>query len=93
MPRFDIDRPAPVLTTRPPGGERSVMRDASSAKPASGPGVRVDMADMAIDPSVPVDHERVAQIRAALRDGTYPIVPTAIADALIAARLVLGGQV
>ena len=35
----------------------------------------------------PVDNDRVAEIRSALRDGTYPLVPAKIADAMIAAQL------
>jgi negative regulator of flagellin synthesis FlgM len=92
MSRFDIGRPAPVHSVRPIGGERSAMRDAAPAPAATAPGVRVELAGVIPDHSVPVDHERVAQIREALRDGTYPIVPAKIADALIAARLTLGGQ-
>ena len=38
---------------------------------------------------VPVDHERVAQIRKAIQSGTYPIVPAKISDAMIAARFLL----
>jgi len=37
----------------------------------------------------PVDAERVQQIKAALRDGSYPLVPTKIADAMIAAQVSL----
>ena len=37
----------------------------------------------------PVDHERVAQIRKAIEQGRYPIVPTKIADAMIAAGYLL----
>jgi len=39
--------------------------------------------------SVPVDNQRVTEIREALRDGSYPIVPAEITDAIIAARLML----
>ena len=35
----------------------------------------------------PVEHDRVAEIRKALQDGRYPIIPTEIADAIIAAGL------
>jgi len=38
----------------------------------------------------PVDAARVAEIRKALQDGTYPLVPTKIADAMIAARVGFG---
>ena len=37
----------------------------------------------------PVDAERVQQIKAALKDGSYPLVPTRIADAMIAAQVSL----
>lgn len=37
--------------------------------------------------SAPVDHDRVAEIRKALEDNRYPLVPAQIADAIIAAEL------
>ncbi len=37
----------------------------------------------------PVDVERVAQIRKAVEEGTYPIVPAKVADAMIAAGILL----
>lgn len=37
----------------------------------------------------PVDVERVAQIRKAVEDGTYPILPAKVADAMIAAGIML----
>lgn len=36
---------------------------------------------------VPVNHERVAEIRKALESNSYPLIPTEIADAIIAAGL------
>lgn len=60
----------------------------TEAKPASAKAtvVRSD----AIDPGeAPVDAERVSQIRKALERGTYPILPTKVADAIIAAGLLL----
>jgi negative regulator of flagellin synthesis FlgM len=41
--------------------------------------------DLAAAP--PIDHERIARIRKALAEGTFPIVPAQIADRLIAAKL------
>lgn len=38
---------------------------------------------------VPVNADRVTQIRKALEAGTYPILPTSVADAIIAAGLIL----
>jgi negative regulator of flagellin synthesis FlgM len=44
----------------------------------------------ALDPGQPpIDAERVAVIRKAVESGTYPIVPARIADAMIAAGLLL----
>ena len=37
----------------------------------------------------PVDADRVAEIRKAIEQGTYPIVPAKVADAMIAAGLLL----
>lgn len=43
-----------------------------------------------LDPGEPpVDTDRVAQIRKAIEQGTYPIVPAKVADAMIAAGLLL----
>ncbi|MCV0383931.1 MAG: flagellar biosynthesis anti-sigma factor FlgM [Erythrobacter sp.] len=36
---------------------------------------------------VPVDQDRVAEIRKALQDGKYPLIPAKIADAFIASSL------
>ena len=44
----------------------------------------------ALDPGqAPVDVERVAVIRKAIESGAYPVIPTKIADAMIAAGLLL----
>ncbi|PLK27656.1 flagellar biosynthesis anti-sigma factor FlgM [Novosphingobium sp. TH158] len=44
----------------------------------------------ALDPGpVPVDTERVSQVRKAIESGSYPLVPAKIADAIIAAGLLL----
>ena len=37
----------------------------------------------------PVDHDRVTEIREAIKQGRYPVVPTKIADAMIAAGFLL----
>ena len=44
----------------------------------------------ALDPGeAPVDADRVAEIRKAIENGSYPIVPTKIGDAIIAAGILL----
>ncbi|NCP19832.1 MAG: flagellar biosynthesis anti-sigma factor FlgM [Erythrobacter sp.] len=37
--------------------------------------------------AAPVDADRVAEIRKAIKDGTYPLLPVEIADGIIAAGL------
>ena len=67
---------------------KSSTSESHSPAPQSGVSVQLSGTSFAGEP--PVDATRVSEIRDALRDGTYPIVPTKIADALIAARLMLG---
>jgi negative regulator of flagellin synthesis FlgM len=44
----------------------------------------------AFDPgAAPVDAERVAVIRKAVEQGSYPVIPARIADAMIAAGMLL----
>jgi negative regulator of flagellin synthesis FlgM len=59
----------------------------SSGAPASAPGVSVEIGEAASAVSAPVNAERVQEIRAALKDGSYPLVPTKIVDAMIAAQV------
>lgn len=64
---------------------------ASGAKsePAASPAAETSDSD-ALDPGAPpVDAERVELIRKAVAAGTYPIIPAKVADAIIAAGLLL----
>ena len=97
MPSFELSKlqgatPARGLTESD-RAQLGASRSASSSETgaaASKPGVAIE-AKAALDPSKPpVDADRVSQIRQALQDGTYPLVPTKIADAIIAARVGLG---
>jgi negative regulator of flagellin synthesis FlgM len=56
-------------------------------RPVAGPEPRTRPADVPNTP--PVDAERVTQIRKAVESGTYPVLPARIADAVIAAGLLL----
>jgi negative regulator of flagellin synthesis FlgM len=66
-------------------------------RPAAGPalptgtpsGISVEVSGAAEAATPPVDAERVSQIKAALRDGSYPLVPAKIVDAMIAAQVSL----
>lgn len=57
----------------------------STAGSTNGTGVAVEITAPAQN-GPPVDTDRVAEIRNALREGTYPLVPAKIADAMIAAQ-------
>ncbi|HKR91731.1 flagellar biosynthesis anti-sigma factor FlgM [Novosphingobium sp.] len=64
---------------------------ASSKKSASGlaVGAAVETSD-ALDPgAAPIDTDRVEMIRKAVETGKYPVVPAKIADAMIAAGVLL----
>lgn len=52
-------------------------------------GISVEVTGAANAATPPVDAERVSQIKAALRDGSYPLVPAKIVDAMIAAQVSL----
>jgi len=66
---------------------RPAAPGAPAAADASGISLEVSAAGDTATP--PVDAERVSQIKAALRDGSYPLVPTKIVDAMIAAQVSL----
>jgi negative regulator of flagellin synthesis FlgM len=86
--------PIELGPTRPIGAV-----DVRIARQAGGlrePGVRADDTAPAVELSeavnageAPVDSDRVAVIRKAVETGQYPVVPAKIADALIAAGLLL----
>ncbi|MFN4020941.1 MAG: flagellar biosynthesis anti-sigma factor FlgM [Erythrobacter sp.] len=81
-----IAAPRAVLTS-----ERAQIETRAGATPRSAAvvsaGVSVEIGGAVDAATPPVDAERVAEIRAALRDGSYPLVPTKIADAMIAAQV------
>jgi len=81
---------------------RAVDAKTVSDKPVQGRAVANDTArshasensavvrSAALDPgSPPVDVDRVAMIRKAIEQGNYPVVPMKVADAMIAAGLLL----
>ena len=96
MSSFEMNKLQSIMGISPTAGsDRAKAKVApeggapGSGGPASGSnkaaGVSVEVAAPA-QSGPPVDTDRVAQIRNALRDGTYPLVPTKIADAMIAAQ-------
>lgn len=97
MPSIEVSKlqgigPSRALTesdrTESSAQTRQPPREAGAAATQPGVVVEVGAADFSSTP--PVDSDRVSQVRKALQDGTYPLVPTKIVDAMIAARISLG---
>lgn len=94
MPSFELSKMHAVNAPRAlAASERTELPQGAGKRPgpardaAAKSGIAVEIAASANAGKPPVDTERVVQIREALRDGTYPLVPTKIADAIIAARI------
>lgn len=97
MPSFELNRlqsitgVSPVSNAdrakaKPASDAAGPSADVSAPSNAKAEGVAVEIASP-MESGPPVDADRVAEIRNALRDGTYPLVPAKIADAMIAAQL------
>ena len=94
MPSIELSKLPSVSAARAvASGERAQIearpRNAAPAAGAAPGGVSLEVSSAAEAASPPVDAERVSQIKAALRDGSYPLVPTKIVDAMIAAQVSL----
>lgn len=78
----------------PVGGQASGVPAAAASTPAA-PSAEVPAQAAMVSASAlatgapPVDGERVASIRKALQTGNYPLIPTRIGDAMIAAGMIL----
>ncbi|QWC58400.1 flagellar biosynthesis anti-sigma factor FlgM [Erythrobacter sp. 3-20A1M] len=55
-------------------------------------GVLVETKALLAESGPPVDNDRVREIRKAVSDGTYPLSPTRVADAMIAAKFMLSDR-
>jgi len=89
MSSIELSKLAGISAARPVAtGERAPIeaRTATPASRAAG-GISIEVSAAADSAAPPVDAERVAQIREALRDGSYPLVPTKTVDAMIAAQV------
>lgn len=64
-------------------------RAAAPSPQAVEPGIALEVGPAINTQNPPVDSDRVEQIREALKDGSYPLVPSEIVDGLIAAQLKL----
>lgn len=84
LPRISGSGALRSLGVAPAARTRPTQSPSSEAREAERP---VAVAPVSAGGSAPVQAERVAEIRKAIEEGRYPIVPTEIADALIAAGL------
>ena len=66
---------------------RAQSRTNSPDNTVKRPGVSIEVGTSVSPSEPPVDTDRVAEVRKALQDGSYPLVPAKIADAMIAARV------
>ncbi|NCP14657.1 MAG: flagellar biosynthesis anti-sigma factor FlgM [Sphingomonadales bacterium] len=94
MPSVELSKLPSVSAARAVTlGERAQIETRARPAPSGGTitnsGISVEVSGGSEAAAPPVDAERVAQIRNALRDGSYPLVPTRIVDAMIAAQVSL----
>lgn len=89
-------RPAAATATQQPGASSPVAASSPFVADASPVGTSSAITSPAVERSAafdpgaaPVDAERVAVIRRAVEQGNYPVIPTKIADAMIAAGMLL----
>lgn len=98
MPPIEIGASRPVGAAQTKSVDAQPVRAAatttapaaSAASTSAAP--QVETSDAVKAGSAPVDTDRVATIRRAIENGTYPIIPTRIADAMIAAGMLLRNQ-
>lgn len=86
---FKVSPIQPLRPVAPDCRQSVAVTAAATPTPSVSPAPVKITADLSAGPE-PFDAERVAAIRKALENGTYPIVPARIADAVIAAGLFLG---
>ena len=90
MPPIEIgpSRPGGAVQVRTPSaatGPAEPVRTPAAASAA--PQVQTSIAVNAGE--APLDADRISTIRKAIEDGSYPLIPTRIADAMIAAGMLL----
>lgn len=97
MPPIETRLTSPIGRIEPVSLNGRAVRLASGstdqpakAETADAPGASgVVLGDTLNAGAPPINADRVAAIRKALQDGTYPILPMTIADAIVAGGLIL----
>ena len=94
MSSFDIGASRPVGAVQLNPLQPATPVAPAAGQPFSAPTTAGATAEVQTTPgttagTVPVDQDRVDAIRKAVNDGTYPVIPTRISDAMIAAGMML----
>ncbi len=100
MSSFEIGSPRPVSAAqaiavvtgaKPVQAETTTVQafPSAPAKAAAAAAPQVETSDAVKAGAAPVDQERVRTIRQAVETGKYPLFPAKIADAMIAAGMLL----
>jgi|GEM_PF-532993 negative regulator of flagellin synthesis FlgM len=87
----DPAAPTPAASTgaAPPAAALPAAAPPAPPGASSAAAATVATSDAARAGDVPVDSDRVAQIRKAIEQGHYPVLPARLADAMIAAGMLL----
>lgn len=90
MPPIEIGPMRPVGAVQSQSGAASATTPAPKTQPTATPAAPAVETSNALAPGQPpVDSDRVAEIRSAIQNGHYPVVPARIGDAMIAAGILL----
>lgn len=93
MSSFEIGAPRPVgaasLNPVQPVASVPQAADTTAAPASTGAAATVQTSLSTAAGPVPIDQDRVSEIRKAVENGTYPVIPTRISDAMIAAGMLL----
>ena len=90
MPPIEIGPARPVGAVRTNAAKPATPVVSAAAPAASSMPAAAVQTSPALDPGKPpIDENRVSVIRNAIQKGTYPLLPTKVADAMIAAGLML----
>jgi negative regulator of flagellin synthesis FlgM len=88
MDRIDTQAPKGVAASLREKGAPQVAAPEPARPEAAAAGVPVSSV-VSAGAEAPVDQDRVAEIRKAVEEGRYPLVPAKIADAMIASGFML----
>jgi negative regulator of flagellin synthesis FlgM len=90
-PKVEVNTVRAVSTTDAGAAAQQAAQQQSAQTPAatSSQGAAMVATTALNAGQIPVDNDRVATIKKAIQSGNYPIVPTKISDAMIAAGLML----